>query len=441
MKEKNNLDQWLRNRLDSYSPAPSGSAKNRFLAEAGSTKSPGSSGALLFTSILAALILSSVVLYELNSEHGTSLKYYPPSMKLTSVNEPEKISGDLSTTTSQFYSAKEKELSDVKESRSVIINNQMISEGEQYPHNQDNNIRSQKDVPEVKPLQSFSDAEGIGIVMDPFDENIALSDINLKLIPVPSGITSTTGVSSNPSDKSGKIKSQEKLYNTMLFLYYRPEYLWNIIETEKYVHNLGLEWQTRLFNGRYVLGTGLGLSLNKGYYEYGINYNEYLGNYQRLDSVTFDWNPEDFVMQYDVHTTEEPVFDTAVKTSYERVYRKFVYLQLPLTLGYDFMNTEKTTIGFRFVPVISLLLSKKPVDFRYDGGNNKIIQINRITADRVNSNWQLNTGLVYGRRLNETLRLEIEPRFTYYFNSVFEKSDNSVPPMGASIRVALGIRY
>jgi hypothetical protein len=244
-----------------------------------------------------------------------------------------------------------------------------------------------------------------------------------------------------PEKKEKKLKQGHRFMNQTLSLYYRPEIVWNVIDNEKLLHNFGAEWQTRLFSGNYLLGTGLGISLTRGYYEYAIEYNEFLGNYQQLDSITFDWNPREFSMQHTVHTSEETVFDTAVKVNTARVYRDFVYLQIPLTMGYDLVNKPKYSVGVRFIPILSVLLSKKPVDFRYEAGNDRIVQINRITPDRVRTNWQLNAGINYSRRFTETFWMELEPRFTYYFNSVYEKSDNSSSPMGASIRVAVGIKY
>ncbi len=439
MNEQNNFDKWLNKSLENYRPVPDNSSRQRFLSEAGSSSKSGISGTNLIIGLLTVILFSSVAIYELYNRDNTSLKYYPASV-MAMATEPydtKKVINENNKQNTAKTRVASQSLAKSKNITAQINKDELLSDDDKFTDSKDQSVSGYN--PSVT-------AESAFILNKDEDQTekesfLTIDTTNAEVTDIP--VDSSTLIQT-PTELKKENKNQADeppLYNRTLFIYYRPEYLWNIIETGKFTHNFGLEWQTRLFNGRYVLGTGLGLSLNKGYYEYGIDYKEYLGDYMRLDSVTFDWNPGDFTMQYSVHTTEEQVFDTAIKTSYEKVYRKFVYVQLPLILGYDFINKEKTTLGVRFVPVISLLVSKKPLDFTYDAGKNKVIQINRITADRVNSNWQLNTGMVYGRRLSSSLRLEIEPRFTYYFNSVFEKSDNSVSPMGASIRVALGFRY
>lgn len=456
MKEQDKFDTWLHNSLDGYSPVPARSSRERFLTEAVSAAKVGGSNTFLMIGITLMVVISALCVYELSSKEPSALKYYPAIADLdknvvhvAGVVESSALEGDLSNRKSENdklgeASAYLNENPDKTNIRAGFLNNK----GNPGLESNDRVEELSKERSASLTEQSLISGEAKVDDGPGFDK---ISDLQLKdnvVVRITDSLSNqidkTEGEPAkdlNIVDKNQKPGEFDPYKNRFIFMYYRPEYLWNIIEDEKLVHNFGLEWQTKLFNGRYTLGTGIGLSLNKGYYEYAVDYNEYLGIYQQLDSVTFNWDPQEFDMRYEVHTTEAMVYDTTVKTSYERVYRKFVYLQLPLTLGYDFVKTGRSTLGFRFVPIISILLSKKPVDFRYDAGNNRIIQINRITADRVNSNWQLNSGLVYGRQLNESLKLEIEPRFTYYFNSVFEKSDNSVSPMGASIRVALGIRY
>ena len=146
-------------------------------------------------------------------------------------------------------------------------------------------------------------------------------------------------------------------------------------------------------------------------------------------------------MEQTRHTSEQVVFDSAVKTNYARVYRKFTYLQVPLIMQYDLISREKYSLGLRFTPILSVLLTKKAVDLKYDAGLNQVIQINRITSERVHTNWQLSAGISYRRKLSSNLLLEAEPGFSYYFNSVYEKSNDSSSPFGASIKIAIGIKY
>lgn len=465
MKENDSLDKWLRKSLENYRPAAGNSARDRFLAEAEITHTTGTKGRY-YTILSLVLLLAVSGLLNWQAENTTEVKASKP--QTSGVKSAASVEKQAPIT--------DNETADAKKSRKYISNasadlkpasNTLSVNGSVRPSVQKETLikESQPDnstmlaenvTPEnIQPDKNAEPMKGNLITSGATDDNRsetnfteplpAAEDINKEASANPD-ITQAgnqnTGTGIEPVEDPVKKKSDhDRFFNQSLSIFYRPEILWNIIDNEKLAHNFGLDWNTRLFNGNYILGTGFGFSLTKGFYEYAVEYNEFLGNYTRLDSITFNWNPRQFSMEQTVHTTEEEVFDTAVTTDYARVYRKFAYLQLPLTMGYDVLRNQNTTLGLRFVPVLSVLLSKKPVDFRYETGQNKLVQINRITPDRVRTNWQLNAGLCYGRRLTESLWLEFEPRVTYYFNSVYEKSDNSSSPMGASIRVAVGIKY
>lgn len=235
-------------------------------------------------------------------------------------------------------------------------------------------------------------------------------------------------------------KSLPARHLSVISLYYAPELIFNIIENEKFIHNFGLSYQVELFDGRYIIGTGLGLSISKGYYEYAMEYKEFLGTFSKLDSISFAFDPERFEMTSTIHTSETQVFADEISTDYKRVYRQFRYLQIPLILGYNFASKEKYSMGIRFSPILNILLDKTTVDPNFDPGLNQLVQINRITPERVQTNWQLAAGFNYTRNLGNHLRMEVEPGFKYYFNSVYQKSDHTEPPYGFVLRMAIGFK-
>ena len=141
-----------------------------------------------------------------------------------------------------------------------------------------------------------------------------------------------------------------------------------------------------------------------------------------------------------IYTSELQVFGEETKLDYAKVYRQFVYLEIPLLLGYDFIIKPAYSLGFRFAPILSVLLTNKAENLIYDGGLNQIIQINKITPERVQTNWQLSTGINYTRKAGNHLSFEIEPQFGYYFNSVYQKSDHTDLPYSIGLRLAIGFR-
>ena len=111
-----------------------------------------------------------------------------------------------------------------------------------------------------------------------------------------------------------------------------------------------------------------------------------------------------------------------------------------MVLGYDFITKETYSLGIRFGPVLSVLLNNKTLSEDYNPDKDKIIQINQITPDRINTNWLLMAGINVGIYSKSKLFFELEPQFSYYFNSVYQKYDASKPPFSVGIRLSVGIK-
>lgn len=425
MKDQGKTDQLLRDKMANFRPEVSEASKYRFISEA--PRSGNGYAKYILTSVVVLVVFSAVFIFSFLSD---------------------KIQTDWSTVSSpNFYKEAPKQLQD---SIPVEIKSTHISSiGTIKRENTNNRVSKVNQVLVVE-----NEHTEIQLVQDTLtDENILTdikkmsdivnSDNNIeqKSINIPNDMAQAgTDDKPMPGNKPERIR-ESKFRNQSLYLYYNPEIIRNIIENEKLMQGFGIGWQTRIFNNDYIIGTGVGLLKSKGYYQYKVDYNEYLGNYQRLDSISFTWNASEFSLEQTRHTSNQVVYDTVVISEHAKVYRDFQYLQIPLTLGYDFIKTNRFSAGLRFSPVLSVLLSNKPVDFKYDPGINQLIQINRITADRVKTNWQLRGGLSITRSIGNSLYIEIEPQYIYYFNSVYEKSESKSSPYGASVRIALGIKY
>jgi len=420
MTDQEKMDQWLREQLKDYRPALSDASKDRFLSGVygkTTTNNKTKFAILLITALL--LPLAAILLFKTNN---TEIRTMPvKNVPSTNTSEPKNTPTVKSTSIVKNISIVKKTLEPYSnyESTKPEIKPNVISD--YYPKSDDLVIKAENT--EIKPLNNEA------------DQSMNIDSVITEPYPA-----DTLTVEKLP-DPEQKIKRDQYLWNTALSIHYRPELLYNVIGNEKLLQNFGIEYNKRLFNGNYIVGTGLGISLTRGYYEYAIEYNEFLGNFQRLDSITFDWQPASFTMQQTLHTSEERVFDSKISKDYAKVERKFIYLQVPLILGYDFYNNHRWSAGVRVNPVLSLLLSRKPVDFRYETGENRLIQINRITPDRVRANWQLAAGVTVSRRLSENLWIELQPGFAYYFNSVYEKPVITESPWSVSLKIALGLRY
>ncbi len=220
---------------------------------------------------------------------------------------------------------------------------------------------------------------------------------------------------------------------------YTPEWMFQTVEGTKYVNNFGLETTFRF--DRYSLRTGVGISIHKGTNEFVVEYNDYLGSYLKLDSMEFHWDAQHYYLLPTSYTSEQNVWDSATQTSYPTVEKRYTYLQIPLVLGYDFLQRGRFALGLRAGPIMSILLSSKQLTPSYDPGLNQIVLINQISPDRVQMNWQVMGGVSASFLVTNHLSFELEPEARYYFNSVYEKSDINTKPWSAGLRFAIMVKF
>jgi hypothetical protein len=243
-----------------------------------------------------------------------------------------------------------------------------------------------------------------------------------------------TGKSSakNPKVEKG---SNKKNLNFGIGLYYAPEWMFNTLEGEKYVNNFGIEGTFHF--GRYSVRTGAGLSVTKGTHEVVVNYNDYLGDYRKLDSIAFNWNETHTKLLPTYYFTKENVWDSLLKVANAKIIKRYTYLQVPLILGYDFWENEHFSVGLRAGPILSVLLKTEQLSDNYDPGKNRVVEINMITPERIQTYWQFMLGVNAAYSISRRFGVEVEPDVRYYFNSVYEKPVNNKKPWSVGVRVAL----
>ncbi|MCX6249577.1 MAG: outer membrane beta-barrel protein [Bacteroidetes bacterium] len=221
---------------------------------------------------------------------------------------------------------------------------------------------------------------------------------------------------------------------------YTAEWMFNILEANKSMRadNLGLEESFHF--GPFSVGTGIGLSITKGTNEMVIGYNDYLGTYRGLDSIVFKWDISHTHIIPIYYYTDKEVYDSLLRLNYSYYEKRYIYLQIPLKLGYDLIRNNNFSLGVRIGPTLSVLLQSRAKSASYNLGKDRIVRLNDVTPDRVATNWQFSAGINAWFRMNRRFGLEVEPDFRHYFNSVYEKPDNTKKPWSAGFRIALIIR-
>jgi hypothetical protein len=276
-----------------------------------------------------------------------------------------------------------------------------------------------------------------------FNDNIpgAISKVNNAGI-MPADLFNDSETNPEPAITGKKEKTiSMDIHTFSAGAYYEPELMFNLLKEDKHmmVNNFGLKGE--YYFGAYSIGTGIGLSITRGTDEIAFGYNEYLGTFKKLDSITFKWN------QYHTHPvpshyyySDHAYYNSKVSLGSSTINRQYIYLQIPLTLGYDFIRNNRIRIGIRIGPTLSMLLQTTPKEEDVSHGKDRIVQINDISADRIAANFQFNGGIAAGIRLTRILELEAEPVASYYFNSVYEKGESDKKPWSLGFRVSLLIR-
>ncbi|MEI7662823.1 MAG: hypothetical protein WCK34_11510 [Bacteroidota bacterium] len=239
------------------------------------------------------------------------------------------------------------------------------------------------------------------------------------------------GNGEKPTRKQGKIISS-------VGIYYSPEWMFNTLEGTKFINNAGIAGVFQF--GRFSIRTGAGISITKGTNELSVAYNDFLGTYEKLDSIEFKWSNPDQTYIPTKYMSRQQVWDSLMKIESLKVVKRHTYLQVPMIMGYDFWQSERLSVGFRAGPVMSVLLSSKQLSAAFDPGTKRIISINDIAPEQVSLNWQAMAGLNTSFRLTKELRIEVEPWIMYYFNTVFEQPDPAWKPWSAGIRAALMVK-
>jgi cell division protein FtsN len=259
-----------------------------------------------------------------------------------------------------------------------------------------------------------------------------------QVVPVALGsIDAISPDTLKPQDKPEKRNLPARSNTTLAAgVQYTPEWMFNTVDLKnKYVHNFGLEFFYSL--ERYSIRTGAGLSIAQGVSEIAYAYNDYLATYKKLDSISYSFDNQNNRVVPKYYLSDQDIYDTALNTNVSLIEKRYTYLQIPLILGYDLLQTNRYSFGFRAGPMLSVLISEKASDDSYDPGKDKVLSTNNLTPDRIKTNWQAIIGMNAGYRFSPVITFELEPQFKYYFNSVYEKASTIRKPYSFEVRASL----
>lgn len=436
MKKSDELDNLLRSKMEQYHISPTPGSKARYLAEGIKVlqKQNHFKDVKIWFTIILLLFLGiiSITYFSLKNTEIISNENDSNSFLNSVPGKIQSHSGNLNSNETNLSPIQNEENKDDKLIQTDIVkfsttNNQLIANEINRPTFPNTKIDDKLENSGIQPLISLKYS------------NITIYDSSMGIVIEKESFPLNNIQTNEEKVKQKKVENYSG-YHFLFDLYYCPEIIFNVIDSKHFTNSFGAELQYRFFNNRYLLRTGLGLSISQGYYEYIIDYQQHLGVYNDLDSITYSLASDNFHLLPSYYFSEEDIFDTAITNHAVKYFKKFTYLQIPLIMGYDFVQRSNLSFGIRIGPLLSLLLNDQNIETNYEAGKNKIIQINKITPDRIHVNWQIVAGINSTIYPGDHLFFEIEPRFTYYFNSVYQKSNNTNPPFSIGLRIAAGIK-
>ena len=448
MKENNDIDKLLRASLDSYKPAPNAPGKKKFLEEAAGIlpgkRRPGAWWKPVLIAVIIVGITGSLVWY-LASVHNTespaeNVENEANAVISQNISISEKTETQI---TEQSISEKESETEITREKGTSIKENLKTTIAtDEIQSKQIVAAAKAKSLPDSTQYPIFSTQNPTPNTQYPIPNNTSADSAqypttnnNAKDSTAKTDISQADTIIAPAELKEQPQKGGLVFYSA----FYQPELVFNTGEGNKMANSFGFEFQFRPFHPKYVIRTGLGISLSPGEYNYGIDYYEYMGSYLHLDSVTFTLAEDNFHLLPSYHQTEREVYDSEVQTQYTSTDKRFAYLYIPVMLGYDFIRKDHFTFGLRAGPSVSLLLNKKASQPQYNLGENQLVGVNQITPEREVMNWQVSGGLNLTFIGKNNYFIEAEPSFNYFFNQVSGEDGSKRHPYSVGFRIAVGI--
>lgn len=447
-KQQDKVDEFFKEALQDHTVVPSEAAKAAFLKEAATLEGSEKFNRNWYFYLSAVILLGliSAGLFFARSNHSEK----KTSSTISNSLHDKKIKSNINIKQSELHPTEKQEIPlatthiqktnnnnpQKKNNKNVnLIHSSLVQKNElsspDFSSPTIKNPLSQTPLSEPQTKQLVTEPAS-PMNTQPLSENVIMAD-SLKKTTIKTVDTLIPQNSSTGSPKPGS-GTNPKNWNLAIGGYYAPEWLFNTLEGEKYVNNFGIEGTFHF--GNYSIRTGAGLSITKGTNELSVNYNDYLGHFNKLDSIQFTWNPTHSKLIPTYYFTNENVWDSLMKVADAKVVKRYTYLQIPLILGYDFWQNEQFSIGLRAGPILSVLLNSEVLSDNYDPGMNKIILINRIAPERIQTNWQILGGINATYHFSRRFGIELEPEIRYYFNSVYEKSAINKKPWSVGIRAA-----
>ena len=221
-------------------------------------------------------------------------------------------------------------------------------------------------------------------------------------------------------------------------LHFTPEKMYNSPDDRPDKNIFSVDFSFIYQMNKYIFQTGLGFTYYENNHNYKVNYREFLGTYNDLDSIAFVYNPGAGSVTPNYFWTETSVFDTANQTLTSGVTNFYSTLQIPLLIGYKIFELKRFSLFVKGGVLASFLVNKNEPGATYYSPDKKVTSIDYATPSRTAVNWMFQGSLSAGYQITQRLNLAVEPTVKYYFNNIYGRNINAgTQPYLLGIRTGL----
>lgn len=480
-RETHPIDDLFREVLNDHTVAPSDASRSRFLEEAsvggiikGTPRWPW-----LNIFLVAGFIGVAVVLYFLFSQkQGTTPGVTPleatTSTQTTVSTTTSSLSNNPSHTTNNTISATSNTKNSSGQSK-ALQTTEIVSNSKSYKQNNLITQTSQKprlevvDSP-VQPVNAFISEKEPGELIVP-NASPATPESNViaspkEVIPVTpelspsqtleikgetpaSGDVNSSGQSGDSPEAqpegSGSSASSQSPGPTgpngkkPVFTPYLRYNIEKNLNDDNLVHTLGLEG--RLKYGRFYLQSGASFLVRNGEKHNRVQLNEYLGNFKKLDSITFNWDQKQYHLLPTYHMSKTDVYDSTLKLDEYLVFKQYRKVRIPIMLGYEVLQKGRFTLAVQSGAEWDLYLGSDEKSGSYDAGQNKVVNIDNLPDPLARNLVYWKSDISIGCRITKRMILLAEPHIKYLLNPVESSSGEELKIWNPMLKGSLIIEF
>jgi hypothetical protein len=191
--------------------------------------------------------------------------------------------------------------------------------------------------------------------------------------------------------------------------------------------------------GRFSVQTGVGLG-------YVYDHGDYRVNYKSKDSIGYFTSIISFIVTPNnevIFTTKDiAVYDSLQHAADSRALSRYTYLQIPLLLGFELLETNRLSVTLKAGPAVSFLIGSKEAAPFIDYPNARLIRVDNNSLTRVKMNWEIQAALDIEYRLVKNFSIYAQPSYKHYFKAFETPESTPVSPKDPySIGITIGARY